>query len=253
MHASLIRRSLGGLVPPQNRHPPSSLCSGDSAGPLGPLVSFYSKLPKGRAPAPAVAGVKGRLFSGKNASAKPVLALIGGLWLVGYTLDYQRACYGPSSTTVMLTYSLLPPPSFQPLVSFSPVHLTQEQRALDVVPRVVLIQVERMPALSPLHPVVEAASTPSACAHTNGALHSSVIYPVDVQSHPLLSLTLNPVPPSSSIDTVCGQQRMCQRTSREVLLALPPSPTVRSASDERGGAWVKELAEDGTHAPAASG
>ncbi|KAF7292220.1 ATP synthase subunit f, mitochondrial [Mycena indigotica] len=163
MHASLIRRSLGGLVPPKIATP--KLVSGDSAGPLGPLVSFYSKLPKGRAPAPAVAGVKGRLFSGKNASAKPVLALIGGLWLVGYTLDYQ----------------------------------------------------------------------------------------LDVQSHPLLSLTLNPVPPSSSIDTVCGQQRMCQRTSREVLLALPPSPTVRSASDERGGAWVKELAEDGTHAPAASG
>ncbi|KAF7288879.1 ATP synthase subunit f, mitochondrial [Mycena indigotica] len=88
MHASLIRRSLGGLVPPKIATP--KLVSGDSAGPLGPLVSFYSKLPKGPAPVKA-AGIKGRFFSGKNASAKPVLMLIGGLWLVGYTLDYQRA------------------------------------------------------------------------------------------------------------------------------------------------------------------
>ncbi|KAJ7049876.1 mitochondrial F1-F0 ATP synthase subunit F of fungi-domain-containing protein [Mycena amicta] len=87
MHASLIRPSLGGLVPPKIATP--KLVSGDSAGPLGPLVSFYSKLPKGPAPKPAMSGIKGRWFSGKNASAKPVLALIGGLWLIGYTLDYQ--------------------------------------------------------------------------------------------------------------------------------------------------------------------
>ncbi|KAJ6502764.1 mitochondrial F1-F0 ATP synthase subunit F of fungi-domain-containing protein [Mycena vitilis] len=87
MHASLIRRSLGGLVPPKIATP--KLVSGDSSGPLGPLVSFYSKLPKGPAPVPAMRGIKARWFSGKNASAAPVLGLIGGLFLIGYTLDYQ--------------------------------------------------------------------------------------------------------------------------------------------------------------------
>ncbi|KAJ7215942.1 mitochondrial F1-F0 ATP synthase subunit F of fungi-domain-containing protein [Mycena pura] len=87
MHASLVRRTLGGLVPPKIATP--KLVSGDSTGPLGPLVAFYSKLPKGPSPVSAVRGVKARWFSGKSASAKPVLALIGGLWLIGYSLDYQ--------------------------------------------------------------------------------------------------------------------------------------------------------------------
>ncbi|KAJ7144340.1 hypothetical protein C8R44DRAFT_759774, partial [Mycena epipterygia] len=57
-----------------------------------PLVAFHSKLLKGRAPVPAVCGLKERFrcFSGKNASAAPVPALIGELFLVGYTMDYQQ-------------------------------------------------------------------------------------------------------------------------------------------------------------------
>ncbi|KAJ7509226.1 hypothetical protein B0H11DRAFT_1901363 [Mycena galericulata] len=73
MHASLVRRSLGGLVPPKIATP--KLVSGDSTGPLGPLVAFYSKLPKGPAPVPAFRGIKARWFSGKNASAGPVLPI----------------------------------------------------------------------------------------------------------------------------------------------------------------------------------
>ncbi|KAJ7910416.1 mitochondrial F1-F0 ATP synthase subunit F of fungi-domain-containing protein [Mycena leptocephala] len=88
MHASLVRRSLSGLVPPKIATP--KLVAGDSAGPLGPLVAFYSKLPKGPAPVPAIRGLKSRFFTGKNASAGPALALIGGLFLVGYTMDYQQ-------------------------------------------------------------------------------------------------------------------------------------------------------------------
>ncbi|KAJ7134080.1 mitochondrial F1-F0 ATP synthase subunit F of fungi-domain-containing protein [Mycena crocata] len=87
MHASLARRTLSGLVPPKIATP--KLVSGDSSGPLGPLVAFYSKLPKGHAPEPAFRGLKARFFSGKNASAAPVLGLIGGLFLIGYTIDYQ--------------------------------------------------------------------------------------------------------------------------------------------------------------------
>ncbi|KAJ7509485.1 mitochondrial F1-F0 ATP synthase subunit F of fungi-domain-containing protein [Mycena galericulata] len=86
MHASPLRRQLNGLVPPKIATP--GLVSGNSGGGLGPLVDFYSKLPKGHAPA-RMRGLKARYFSGKNASAAPVLGIIGGLFLIGYTLDYQ--------------------------------------------------------------------------------------------------------------------------------------------------------------------
>ncbi|KAF9034350.1 mitochondrial F1-F0 ATP synthase subunit F of fungi-domain-containing protein [Panaeolus papilionaceus] len=86
MHASLIRRSLGGIVPPKIATP--KLVSGGSGAGLGPLVDFYSKLPKGQATA-RVSGFKGRLFTGANASGKPLVGLIFGLFFVGYTIDYN--------------------------------------------------------------------------------------------------------------------------------------------------------------------
>ncbi|KAJ3572902.1 hypothetical protein NP233_g2775 [Leucocoprinus birnbaumii] len=86
MHASLIRRQLGGLVPPKIATP--KLVSGGSGAGLGPLVDFYSKLPKGRA-TPRVSGIKGRFFNGKNASGAPLVALILGIFGVSYTLDYN--------------------------------------------------------------------------------------------------------------------------------------------------------------------
>lgn len=36
-------------------------------------------------------GVKARYFNGRNASGKPLVALIGGMLLLGYTLAYNRA------------------------------------------------------------------------------------------------------------------------------------------------------------------
>ncbi|KAJ7621111.1 mitochondrial F1-F0 ATP synthase subunit F of fungi-domain-containing protein [Roridomyces roridus] len=86
MHPSPLRRQLNGLVPPKIATP--GLVSGNSGGGLAPLVDFYSKLPKGPAPQ-RYGGIKGRFFSGKNASGAPVLAIIGGLFLIGYTIDYQ--------------------------------------------------------------------------------------------------------------------------------------------------------------------
>jgi len=86
MHATLIRRQLGGLIPPKIATP--KLVSGGSGAGLGPLVDFYSKLPKGQATA-TVSGFKGRFFSGKNASGAPLVGLIGGLFLIGYTIDYN--------------------------------------------------------------------------------------------------------------------------------------------------------------------
>ncbi|KAJ7817929.1 ATP17, subunit F of the F0 sector of mitochondrial F1F0 ATP synthase [Mycena olivaceomarginata] len=91
MHASPLRRQLGGLIPPKIATPASrrACLTGNSGATLTPLVDFYSKLPKGPAPA-RFGGLKGRFFSGKNASGAPVLALIGGIFLIGYTLDYQQ-------------------------------------------------------------------------------------------------------------------------------------------------------------------
>ncbi|KIK64101.1 hypothetical protein GYMLUDRAFT_40350 [Collybiopsis luxurians FD-317 M1] len=86
MHASLVRRQLGGLVPPKIATPKS--VSGGSGDGLGPLVNFYSKLPKGAATA-RVSGLKGRFFSGSNASGAPLLALIVGIFGLGYTIDYN--------------------------------------------------------------------------------------------------------------------------------------------------------------------
>ncbi|KNZ80311.1 ATP synthase subunit f, mitochondrial [Termitomyces sp. J132] len=88
MHASLVRRQLQGLIPPKIATP--KLVSGESGTGLGPLVDFYSKLPKGQA-TPRVGGIKARLFSGANASGKPIVALIVGLFAIGYTLDYNSA------------------------------------------------------------------------------------------------------------------------------------------------------------------
>ena len=38
---------------------------------------------------PTVRGFKGRFFDGQNASGVPIVALIGGLFLIGYTIDYN--------------------------------------------------------------------------------------------------------------------------------------------------------------------
>ncbi|TIB97264.1 hypothetical protein E3Q17_03466 [Wallemia mellicola] len=46
------------------------------------------KLPKGNATQKA-SGIKGKYFDGQNSSRTPLLATIGGLFLIGYTLDYQ--------------------------------------------------------------------------------------------------------------------------------------------------------------------
>ncbi len=64
------------------------LQSGGSGEGLAPLVNFYSKLPKGSA-TPRTGGIKARFFLGNNVSGGPYLALILGLFGIGYTLDYQ--------------------------------------------------------------------------------------------------------------------------------------------------------------------
>ncbi|KAI0271723.1 mitochondrial F1-F0 ATP synthase subunit F of fungi-domain-containing protein [Gloeopeniophorella convolvens] len=87
MHASLIRRQLSGLVPPKIASP--SILSAGQGADLSPLVAFYSKLPKGPAPAASARGLKARYFNGKNASAAPIVVTVLAIFGLGYTVDYQ--------------------------------------------------------------------------------------------------------------------------------------------------------------------
>jgi len=118
MQPSLVRRQLGSIVPPKVASPTllvrfwnspaednstrlttrvfffffvSSVQTGGSGGSLTPLVNFYSKLPKGRAPQSSFGGLKAKYYNGKNASAAPILATILGIFTMGYTIDYQSA------------------------------------------------------------------------------------------------------------------------------------------------------------------
>ena len=75
-------------------------------------------LPKGPAPPPPAASLKAKFFDGKNASGKPLVYGIIGIFLIGYTLDYQSAFTIPYTPERLLTYSVTFRPYFL-LLSFS--------------------------------------------------------------------------------------------------------------------------------------
>ncbi|KZV83059.1 ATP17, subunit F of the F0 sector of mitochondrial F1F0 ATP synthase [Exidia glandulosa HHB12029] len=87
MNPTVARRALANLVPPKIATP-TSVSTGQGPS-LAPLVQFYSKLPKGPAPAPAIRGFKERFMNGKNASGAPLLWFIFGVFGLGYTIDYN--------------------------------------------------------------------------------------------------------------------------------------------------------------------
>jgi len=87
MHASLVRRQLGTLIPPKIATPRS--ISGGGGAALTPLVEFYSKLPKGSAPTSASGGIKARFFEGPKAGPGPLVFTMLALFGFGYTLDYH--------------------------------------------------------------------------------------------------------------------------------------------------------------------
>ncbi|KAH0832259.1 hypothetical protein J3R83DRAFT_13245 [Lanmaoa asiatica] len=80
MLPTLVRRQFTGLIPPKIATP-SHLSAGSGEG-LAPLVNFYSKLPKGRAPAAAFDPEKKAL----NRLGLAILFFFG----VGYTMDYNK-------------------------------------------------------------------------------------------------------------------------------------------------------------------
>ncbi|CAO3670965.1 unnamed protein product [Rhizopus microsporus] len=57
------------------------------------LVSFYKTLPKGTVEAPKPSGpwgrYKARYIDGDNASITPLLHLVFGVFVIGYTIDYH--------------------------------------------------------------------------------------------------------------------------------------------------------------------
>ncbi|KAE8540117.1 hypothetical protein D1P53_004055 [Cryptococcus gattii VGV] len=89
MLPTAARRSLAGLIPPKIATP-GAVSSGTTSARTAQVIDFYSKLPKGPKPASQkVGGIKGRFFEGKNASGAPILATLGTLFLIGYTIDYN--------------------------------------------------------------------------------------------------------------------------------------------------------------------
>ncbi|RDW80839.1 hypothetical protein BP5796_05537 [Coleophoma crateriformis] len=87
----ITRRALSTLIPPKVASP-SGLGAAQDAVRMKRVVEFYEKLPRGAAPATQGKGFGGRYrakyFSGKNASATPIIHAIAGLVLIGYAQNY---------------------------------------------------------------------------------------------------------------------------------------------------------------------
>lgn len=66
---------------------PAMVSSGGSSARMEGVVGFYKALPKGQVQAKSGGGIKARFFDGKNASPKPIVAWIGAMLLLGYTID----------------------------------------------------------------------------------------------------------------------------------------------------------------------
>ncbi|KAI7898067.1 mitochondrial F1-F0 ATP synthase subunit F of fungi-domain-containing protein [Cokeromyces recurvatus] len=80
------------LIPP-NIAAATKLTGSSKDAQIGQLVNFYKKLPKGNMEAPKPSGpwgrYKARYIDGENASVTPLLHLIFGVFVIGYTIDYQ--------------------------------------------------------------------------------------------------------------------------------------------------------------------
>ncbi|BGP41842.1 ATP synthase f chain, mitochondrial precursor [Rhodotorula kratochvilovae] len=88
-----VSARLAALIPPKIASA-SAIGAPQTAARNAKIVSFYSALPKGAATKKPVglspfARYKARYFDGENASAAPFLHAIVGLFLVGYTIDYN--------------------------------------------------------------------------------------------------------------------------------------------------------------------
>merc|ERR1712230_190329 len=84
---------MASLVPPKIASA-SAIGQAKSAARMQQVVSFYKQLPKGAAPksSPGLnpwARYRARYFEGDNASGAPIVHIMAGIFLIGYTIDYQ--------------------------------------------------------------------------------------------------------------------------------------------------------------------
>ncbi|PGH02966.1 hypothetical protein AJ79_07503 [Helicocarpus griseus UAMH5409] len=86
----ITRRGLSTLIPPKVASP-TGIGAAQDAARMERIVGFYEKLPRGAAPEVKPTGLIGRYqarYFGKNPSAMPILHVIGGIMLLGYSMEY---------------------------------------------------------------------------------------------------------------------------------------------------------------------
>ncbi|EKV04584.1 hypothetical protein PDIP_86720 [Penicillium digitatum Pd1] len=87
----IARRGLSTLIPPKVASP-NAIGAAQDAARMQRVVTFYAGLPRGPAAAVKPTGLIGRYqaryFNGKNASGVPLVHAIGGILILGYSLEY---------------------------------------------------------------------------------------------------------------------------------------------------------------------
>ncbi|TGZ85451.1 hypothetical protein EX30DRAFT_392797 [Ascodesmis nigricans] len=87
--STVFRRGLSTIIPPKVASP--SIGAARDAARMARVVEFYSKLPRGPAPAPKAEGLIGRYkakYFGEKTSPMPLVHVIGALFLLGYGQNY---------------------------------------------------------------------------------------------------------------------------------------------------------------------
>ncbi|OAX83906.1 hypothetical protein ACJ72_01719, partial [Emergomyces africanus] len=104
----VARRGLSTLIPPKVASPTGIGAARDAAR-MERIVGFYEKLPRGAAPEIKPTGLIGRYqarYFGKNPSAMPLIHAIGGLMLLGYSMDYYFHLPWPHVSPIASTSSI---------------------------------------------------------------------------------------------------------------------------------------------------
>merc|ERR1712187_828904 len=87
----IARRGLSTLIPPKVASP-NAIGAAQDAARMERVVTFYAGLPRGPAapvkPTGLIGRYQARYFSGKNASAAPLAHAIGGILIIGYSMEY---------------------------------------------------------------------------------------------------------------------------------------------------------------------
>ncbi|KAL5117931.1 hypothetical protein ACEQ8H_004250 [Pleosporales sp. CAS-2024a] len=180
------KRGLSTLIPPKIASP-NVIGSSPNAVRMQKVVSFYEKLPRGPAPEPEAQGLLGRYqkkYFGKNASARPLVHVIGALIAFGYAQNY----YFHLRPDTRLSAPVTP-------VSAGSEHDSDMASVAATVPHTVMAEqvtkdvVKEAQSVGPLAPIDDTASTTSTPA-VNGELPSG---PTTTNSH---TPAPSPTPPA---------------------------------------------------------